>query len=197
LLRHNAHSERGFTLVELVVTMTITLIVGVTFYTFFKTNFFQYLNLQKDASSLTNIATQAQRVANVIRGTTSVVSADSQDLVVYAYFYPSDAYVSLVHYYLNAGSTVLFADVTPMTANPPIGTQITASKKTYTIIDAYKQTTGVNLFQYLDSANSQIVTPVSDLNTVSTVIVNLATPTTTSNQAISLQVNLRNKKVNL
>src|SRR5690348_13452406 len=146
--RRNA---QGFTLIELVIVMTLSIVIAVAFYTFFKTNFFTYLNLQKDASSLTDLAAQSQRIANVVRGLTDITSASADDLVIYAYFYPSDAYVSLVHYYLSADGTVLYADVTHMTSNPPTGTVIPGSLRTYTVMPNFRQTAGLHLFEYINA----------------------------------------------
>ena len=61
------------------------------------------------------------RVATVLRGATDINSAASADITLYSYFYPTDTYVSLVHYYLQTSGKVtqLMADVTPLSANPP------------------------------------------------------------------------------
>lgn len=203
MLAHSAdHSNRqtGFTLVELMISMTLVAIIGTTFLVFFKSSFINYLNLQGDASSLTQLDTQVMRVATVVRSLTDITSAGDDDLQIYAYFYPSDAYVSVVHYYLQttSGTTKLLADVTPMTANPPIGTPLAGQKKTYTIIDNYYQPAGGKLFVYLDSAGSSLATPISDLKTIKGVQVNLASKISNGgNQAVDVQVNLRNRKTNL
>lgn len=178
--------------------MTISLVIAATLYTFFKSNLFSYLNLQADATNFTTLAAQSERVATVVRGLTDITSASSNDLQIYAYFAPTDAYVSQVHYYLNASQTELMADVTPMTANPPIGTPITAQKKTYIIIDNFKQSPSTNLFVYLDGTGSPLTMPISDLTTVKSIQINLAVAATpNNNQAMTAQVNLRNRKTNL
>lgn len=166
--------------------------------TFFKSSLFNYLDLQKTASNFTDLASQSQRVARVVRGATDIIDPQNESLELYAYFYPTDTYVSKVKYYLNTPKTILYADVTPMTANPPTGTPITADKKTYTIIESYKSVSGVNLFSYINSANAVLTPPISDLNTIKTVRVNLSAKTANNNaQTINLEVNLRNKKTNL
>ena len=187
------------TLVELVVVMALTLIIGTTMYTFFKTNLFTYLNLQKDATSFTGLAVQSQRIGNVMRGLTNVVSVDTDEITIYGYFFPTDTYVSLIHYYLNTNGTLLYADVTPMTSNPPIGTPITAKLKTYTIIDNFKQSPSVNLFTYLDSAGAVMNLPIADLHTIKGIRINLAVSTEIgdNDQAMTLEVSLRNRKTNL
>jgi prepilin-type N-terminal cleavage/methylation domain-containing protein len=194
-------NQAGFTIIEMTVVMAIALIVSLTAYTIFSTLLNQYFGLQKDSSEFTNLASQSQRVANVVRGLTDIVSASNSDLTVYAYFAPDDTYVSQVHYYLNAGQTTLYADVTPMTANPPIGSLIPAQKVTHTIIDDYHVLPGLNLFSYLDGSGNTLSPPLSDENSVKSIKINLAVPadhpTPNGNQQISLQVFLRNRKTNL
>lgn len=190
----------GFTLVELMVSIVLIAIISATFLVFFKSSLFDYLNLQHDATSFTNLDTQAARVANVVRGTTGITSASANDLAIYAYFYPFDTYVSLLHYYLQTtgSDTQLMADLTPMSANPPTGTPLTAQKRTFVIIDNFYQPAGSSLFTYLDSSNTPLPLPITDLQTIKGIQVNLATKTSNNgNQAINLLVSLRNRKTNL
>jgi prepilin-type N-terminal cleavage/methylation domain-containing protein len=190
----------GFTLVEMLVGIVLMAIISLTFLVFFKSSLFNYINLQSDASSMTQLDTQLMRVAQVVRGATNVNSVAANDIVMYSYFYPQDSYVSLVHYYLqtSSGTTKLLADVTPMTSNPPTGTPLTANLKTYTIIDNYYQASGVGLFNYLDASGSALNLPITDLQTVKAVQVTLATKLSNgSNQTINVQVALRNRKTNL
>lgn len=191
----------GFTIVELTVVMAIALIVSLAAYTIFSTLLNQYFGLQADGSEFTNLATQSQRVANVLRGTTDIVSASANDLTAYAYFSPNDTYVSKVHYYLNSDSTTLYATVTPMTSNPPIGTPIDSQAKTYTIIPSYYAISGLNLFEYLDASGAALSLPISDEHVIKSIKINLAVPanfpTPGGNQQVSLQVELRNRKTNL
>lgn len=198
----NHSHDSGFTLVELMITLIMVGMMTVTFYTFFHSSLFGYLNLQKDASSFAQLNAQSARIANVLRGTTDIVSADQNDLVVYAYFYPNDQYVSLLHYYIvtsASGDKTVNADLTPMTSNPPIGAPVTASKRTFTVIPNYYQKTGGSLFTYLSASGSALSLPISDLRAIKGVTVNLATTVTTAgaNQELSVQVSLRNRKTNL
>lgn len=194
-------THTGFTLVEVLTVIVIVGIVSTAFFTFFNDSVSQYLSLQRDGMEFSDLAAQSQRISQVIRGLTDITSASSSDLVIYAYFYPNDAYVSLVHYYKNAAGTTLYADVTPMTANPPIGTPITANMKTYTIIPDFATVSGVNLFDYLDANGSVLAMPISDLHIIKGVKVNLAVPSkagaSTGNAALSVSVSLRNRKTNL
>ncbi|HSX42692.1 MAG TPA: hypothetical protein VLF59_01260 [Candidatus Saccharimonadales bacterium] len=189
-------TQDGFSVVELMIALVLAVLISIVFITMFRTNLVQYLNVQKDGSTATNLAAQEARVANVIRGSTGVISAANNDLVLYSYFYPSDAYVSKLHYYISNGQ--LLADLTPMSANPPTGTLLTAQMKTYTIIPNLYQASGSNLFAYYDASGSTLTTPVSDLNAIKVVQVNLAATATNGGvQSMNLQVSLRNFKTNL
>jgi len=199
LLKKN--NQNGFTIVELVVVMVMIGIVSTGFYMFFNTSINQYLTLQKEGMIFGDLATQSQRVATVLRGATDITQVSDNDISVYAYFSPNDEFVSFIHYYKNATNTKLFADVTPMTANPPDGTLINASKETYTIIDNLYSGAGVTTFIYLDSAGAVMTLPIADLHTIKGLQVTLSSPinspTANGNETISLQVSLRNRKTNL
>lgn len=190
--------KSGFTLIEILVVITLIGIITVFATTFFITTIDQYFALQQNATAFNDLSSHYQRLANVIRGITGINSAAANDLNIYAYFYPNDTYVSLVHYYISGGK--LLADVTPMTANPPSGTPITANKKTYTIIDQFVSISGVDTFVYLDAGNATLASPVSSLNSIKAIKVNLAVPSkapTNTNQSLTLQLSLRNRKTNL
>jgi prepilin-type N-terminal cleavage/methylation domain-containing protein len=189
--------EAGFTLVELLVVISVIAVIFVSFATFFTDYIILYSKYQQDATAFSELASQSQRISDVLRGTTDIVSAAANDLTVYAYFAPNDTYVSLTRYYVS-GSKVL-ADITPMTANPPTGSPITASKKTYTILSNYYQPSGSSLFSYFDASNTQLTVPVSDEHSILQIGVNLAEPgsQTKTGQNLNITVSLRNRKTNL
>jgi len=191
-------NQSGYTIAELAVVMVLVgIMVGFT-YTFFNSTIYQYFTIQRDADAFYSLAQNYQRLANVLRGATGINSASNNDLDCYAYFAPDDTYVSDIHYYISNGS--LLADVTPMTANPPNGSPITAQKKTYTVIDKFYSQPGVNLFTYLDANGAVLTTPVSDLNTIKGIKISLAVSSAAPNtdtQALTVQISIRNRKTNL
>ena len=191
-------TSSGFTIVELLVVMAVAAIVSTFAFTFFNTTLSQYFALQQNSISFNDLASHYQRLANVLRGLTDISSASDNDLSVYAYFSPNDAYVSLIHYYISNGQ--LLADVTPLNANPPNGTLLTAQKKTYTIISQFVSVPGVSTFVYIDGSGTVLPTPVTAEHTVQIIKVNLAVPSkapSLTNQSLTLQVSLRNRKTNL
>lgn len=192
-------AETGFSLVELMVVISVVAVIFISFGTFFTNYLILYSKYQKDGSSFTELSSQSQRIADVLRGVTDIVSVGNNGLTAYAYFSPADTYVSLVHYYLNSNGTQVMVDVTPMTANPPVGSPINSSKKTYTIISNYYQPPGGNLFNYYDASGTLMVLPVSDEHSIMEIQVNLAEPGshTKNGQTLSTAVSLRNRKTNL
>ncbi len=200
--KFSSHNQNGFTIVELVVVILLTGIIFTGIYAFFNTAFAQYLGLQQDSSTYNNLAYQSHRVSSVVRTATDITAAAPNQLEMYAYFWPNDNYVSKVKYYLGSGNTKLMADVTPMSANPPIGTPIAGSLKTYTVIENYYYQSSIPLFDYLDSSGASLGGSISDLYTIKGVKVRLAVPIrtvvpTTSYSTIAVQVTLRNRKTNL
>lgn len=193
-------SYSGMTMVELIMVMALIGLISVTFYTLFVTSFFGYLNLQKQASSFTQISRQSSRVAAVARGLMSVSIAKDDELEMYAYFYPSDTYVSKVRYYVAPvnGVNQLKVDLTAMTANPPIGVPIAGSLKTQTVIENFYQPNATALFTYLNAASTVLPTPVTDMTAIKSIIIRMsARVDTQASQTITTQVMLRNRKTNL
>ena len=195
----NTITARGFTLVELLLVLSLIGLFFVTFGTFFNNYLTLYFGYQKDGSNFTELANQSTRISDVMRGIVDITSEGSSDLDAYAYFAPADTYTSVVHYYLNAAQTAIMVDVTPMTANPPNGTPIVASKKTYTIVSNYYAQTGVNLFTYYDATGAVLTPPIADEHTIVDIGVNLSEPAThnKAGQQLAVTVSLRNRKTNL
>jgi prepilin-type N-terminal cleavage/methylation domain-containing protein len=194
-----AQEETGFTLPELLIVISLVGIVFITFSSFFTNYLILYSKYQQDAGNFTELANQSQRIADVLRGLTDITSESANSLTAYAYFSPADTYTSQVSYYLNTAGTAVMVDVTPMTANPPIGTLITASKKTYTIISKYYQVPGGSLFGYYDASGTALALPISDEHSIMEIQVNLAEPGshTSKGQTLSITLSLRNRKTNL
>jgi len=190
-------------MIELLITIVLIGIVSLIFLVFFKSSLFTYLDLQKDASSMTSLNHQAYRISSVLRGSTQITSAAANELELYAYFYPSDTYVSLVRYYvaMDGSKKQLRADLTPMSSNPPLGTPLTANTRSLVIIDDLYQPSGVDLFAYLNAGGTPISLPISDTLAIKGVSVTLASKTARDvgggNQTMKVQVSLRNRKTNL
>ena len=184
----------------LVVISLLAIIVAI-FYGSFNTLVFQYFKLQKTGTQATELSISTQRIANVLRGTTDFISVGENDVTVYAYFSPSNSYVSQVRYYLSGDQKSLLADVVPMTANPPTGTPLTGQMKTYTIVENYYKDPSVDLFTYLDASGNELALPIADQHVIKGLNIVLAVPKTDAaspgSQTVSMNVSLRNRKTNL
>ncbi len=193
------NDHRGFTLVELLIVIVVVGVLFATFGEFFNNNLILFLNQQQNSMNFTELQTESQRIADVLRGATDIVSDQPNQLSVYAYFSPVDTYVSLVNYYLSSNGTQLLAQVTPMTANPPIGTQITSETKTYVIISNYYAPVGSSLFEYYDSGDNLLTPPVSNEKTITGIGINLSEPIahSKSGQSLNIFVTLRNRSIGL
>jgi prepilin-type N-terminal cleavage/methylation domain-containing protein len=196
---HPTRTQDGFTIPELLIVMVVATFVSISMFLFANALISRYFPLQDEGVSFSEMSRSSQRIASVVRGLTDITQATSNSMTIYSYFSPSDTYVSLVSYYIN--NNQLKADVTPMSANPPTGTPITANKKTYTVVSNLYLPGGLQLFVYLDETGTPLTMPISDLHTVKGIQVNLGipltTPSKTGSDTISLQVSLRNRKTNL
>lgn len=197
--RNTSTSQSGFTLVELTIAMSLMSVLAIGIFAFFGTSIKSYFRMQEDSLAISDVAANSQRIANVIRGATEITIANNNNITMYSYFSPNDQYVSLIKYYPDGTGTKLLADVTHMTSNPPVGTPITSSLKTVTIIESFYLPTGANMFEYLDSSGGNLSTPISDLHTIKGVRVNLASRSGTNGTVskMSVEVALRNRKTNL
>ena len=194
-------AETGFSLIELMLVIAIVGVITTTIYTFFNNSVSQYIALQTNSVRHGELTVQSQRMASLVRGLTDINVATTSELSMYAYLSPRDTTVSLIRYYKSADGTKLYADVTPMSANPPTGTPVTADKKTITLLDNFYTVGGINLFTYLDSAGNTLANPVTDLRTIKGIKMTLAVtstaPVANGNETVSVQVALRNRKSNL
>ncbi|MEK9196019.1 MAG: prepilin-type N-terminal cleavage/methylation domain-containing protein, partial [Patescibacteria group bacterium] len=194
-------SQAGFSLIEFMLIIAIIGVITTTMYTFFNNSLSQYLAMQTNNVRHGELTVQSQRMASLVRGLTDINVATTSELSMYAYLSPRDTTVSLIRYYKSVDGSKLYADVTPMSANPPTGTPISADKKTVTLLENFYSVGSVNLFTYLDSAGNTLPNPVSDLRTVKGVKITLAVtstaPVVTGNESVTVQVALRNRKSNL
>lgn len=201
MLYHNRlkQNNEGFTIPELLVVMVVATFASISMFLFANALISRYFPLQEEGIAFSEMSRGSQRIATVVRGLTGITQANSNSMTIYSYFSPADTYVSQVSYYIS--NNQLMADVTPMTSNPPVGTPITANKKTYTIVSNLYLPNGMQLFVYLDETGTPLTMPISDLNSVKSIQVNLGIPLTNPSQngsdTISLQVSLRNRKTNL
>jgi prepilin-type N-terminal cleavage/methylation domain-containing protein len=194
-------NNKGFTLSELVVVMLMSSILIITLFVFTSSTINSFLKIQAQGLASSRLSDSSFRVSRVIRGSNYIEVANQYQITAYAYFSPQDAYTSKVSYYLNGAEDKLLADVTPMTADYPIGTLIAAQKKTVVIVDNFYKLPGFPAFKYYTSNFTELSSPVSDLQAIKNININLYTKvyqsSATDYTSSSVSVNLRNRKTNL
>lgn len=196
---HN--NQSGFTIFEFVIVMMISSLLIITLYVFTSSSINSFMRLQADGLAHSKLADGSFRITKVVRGMNYIETANSDTITAYSYFAPNDQYTSKIRYYLNGTQDKLLAEVTPMTADYPTGTLITAQTKTVTIIDKFYKITGVPTFLYFDANYDELTSPVTDLQSIKNVTVQLQVKKYDSNAddyvSSKVTVSLRNRKSNL
>ncbi|MFZ1324313.1 MAG: prepilin-type N-terminal cleavage/methylation domain-containing protein [Candidatus Saccharimonadales bacterium] len=194
-------NEQGFTLNELLVVILVSSILIITLFSFTSSTVNSFMRLQAEGLANSKLAEGSFRVARVLRGANHIETANEDTITAYAYFSPQDAYTSKIRYYLNGTQDKLMAEVIPMTADYPIGSLIVAQTKNVVIIEGFYKRSGYPTFVYYNSSYSAIASPVTDLQAIKNMTVNLYAKLYQSNNQVftssSVSVNLRNRKTNL
>lgn len=197
----SSHKQAGFTLFELVIVIMISSLLMITLFVFTSSSVNSFMQLQADGLAHSKLADGSFRITRVIRGMNYVETANSDTITAYSYFAPNDQYTSKIRYYLNGTQDKLLADVTPMTADYPTGSLLTAQTKTVTIIDKFYKVAGVPTFVYYDANYDQLASPVTELQSIKNVTVQLQVKKYDSNAndyvSSKVTVSLRNRKSNL
>ncbi len=82
--RRAVASEGGFSLVELLVVISLIGIVVASFSSFFTNYLILYSKYQQSSLNFSEMAQQSQRISQVLRGLTDIVSESVNDLTVCA-----------------------------------------------------------------------------------------------------------------
>ncbi|HEX3082289.1 MAG TPA: prepilin-type N-terminal cleavage/methylation domain-containing protein [Candidatus Saccharimonadia bacterium] len=189
--------DAGYSLIELLVVMTLTAMIAVPLVIFSYKGLTSYEFLQAQSNTSTELAILADRMGKVIRGTTGVIDAQANTLTIYGYFSPQDTVVKKVRYFING--TNLNIGVTPPTG--------TAPNYTYNVADEVVTTTRIDLtmgtnsmFTYYDDSGNVLPNgfSVGQIKAIGLyVAANPRTKQLTVPVAITTRVTLRNFKTNL
>lgn len=197
--RHS--DESGFTIIELLVVIISSSVLIATLFVFTSNTINGFMQLQAEGLAQSKLADASFRVTRVLRGANYIESASDDGISAYAYFSPQDAYTSKITYFLSADQSQLLAEVTPMTADYPIGSLLPDQKKTVVVVDGFNKLSGSPTFQYYTSTFSELNSPVTDLQSIKNITVNLYAKIYESNNneyaSSKVTVNLRNRKTNL
>ena len=193
--------QAGFTVTEFIVVMMVSSLLLITLFVFTSSSITSFMQLQADGLARSKLAESSLRVTKVLRGTNYIENANADSITAYAYFAPDDVYTSKIRYYLNGANNALLADVTPMTADYPIGTLLTGQTKTVTVVNKFYKISGNPTFLYYDANYNQLTSPVTDVQSIKNITTQLYIKKYDSNAndyvSTSVSVSLRNRKYNL
>ncbi len=192
--------SKGFTLFELIVVMMVSSFLLISLFGFTSRSINSFMKMQAEGLARSKLADGVFRVSQVLRSSNFVEEANADSFTAYAYFAPQDLYTSKIRYYLSPSQDQLLADVTPMTADYPVGTLLTGQQRTVVVIDKFYKRTSYPTFQYFTSTNTELSAPVSNMDSIDNITVNLYTKVyqaTDEYKSSTLTVNMRNRKSNL
>lgn len=197
MLRRN-YSEKGFTIAEMVIVISLVAIVSIIFANFFSDNFKAYLQLQQTTVKINTLNSSSQRIARVLRGMTTITNASDNTISGFAYFTPRDSTLSKVRYFFDAPSSTIKVGVTPASGSAPNYTYNPTSEKITSISEGVINTKPI--FVYLDSsgASPQFTSETyKDIKAIKIDLVSTPIPGKSVPLEISTTVTLRNRKSNL
>ena len=191
------NSEGGYTLLELTVVGVLTALIAIPLMYFTFKGLQSYQFLQTESNTSTELSTITEQMAKVIRGTTSIVTAQSNTLTILTYFNPDDTIEKQVRYFVNG--TNLEVGVTPPSGTAPNYTYPSANEVVTTMYSNLSMG-GNPMFTYYDDTNTQLPGGfnISAVNQVGLYVAANPTP----NQVgvpieLTTRATLRNFKTNL
>lgn len=190
-------NESGYSLIELLIVMTLTTMVAVPLVVFSYKGLTSYEFLQAQSNTSGELNTLVNRIGKVVRGTTSVIDAQDNTLTIYGYFSPQDTTVKKIRYFINGSN--LNIGVTPPTGTAPNYTYLSANEVVTTSrIDLAMG--GTPMFTYYDDTGTKLAAgfAVSQIKAVGIyVAANPRTKQLSVPIAVTSRVTLRNFKTNL
>ena len=189
--------QRGFTLLEFLVVLSITGMIAGPLALFFINGVKSYNLIDMQTNTSTEVVTLSGKITSVIRNATSVSAAADNSLTIIAYAKPPDTVVSQYRYFLSGNS--LNVGVTPASGAAPNYTYPAANEVIKTLRSDLAMA-GTPLFTYYDETDTQL-TGTIDATSVTQVGLYLAVnPNTIQFKKpiiITNQVSIRNLKTNL
>jgi type II secretory pathway pseudopilin PulG len=190
-------SEAGYSLVELLIVITLTVLIATPLVVFSYKGLTSYEFLQAQSNTSTELSTLSARIGKVVRGTTGILSAGANSLIIYGYFSPQDTTVKKIRYFIVGNN--LEIGVTPPTGTAPNYTYNAADEVvTITRVDLAM---GANsLFTYYDDAGNVLPNGFATSQIKAIGLYVAANPRTKQLSvpiAITTRVTLRNFKTNL
>ena len=197
MLRRSLQAQQGYSLIELLVVMTLTTMIAAPLVVFTYKGLSSYEFLQAQSNTSIELSTLTQRIAKVVRGTTGVIAASDNTLTIYGYFSPQDTTVKKIRYFISGNN--LNIGVTPPTGTAPNYTYLSANEViTTSRIDL--QMGATPMFTYYDDAGNMLANGFSTSQIKAVGIYVAANPRTKQLSvpvSLTTRVTLRNFKTNL
>jgi len=145
--------QAGFTLIEVLIAMVMVVILAVLLGKVTIDGFTRYQYLQYQANGSADLSDILNRLSKVIRGTTSIDTAGTNNLTLYGYFVPQDVTVDKIRYFVSG--TALKVGVTKPTGTAPNYTY-PAGNEVVTVITNNLTTSPNPIFTYFDDSGNQL-----------------------------------------
>lgn len=197
MLLHKLNNDRGYSLIELLIVITITGMIAIPLTLFAIKGATSYTFLEAQSNTSVELNILMNRITKVVRGATSVDTASPNTLTVYGYFSPQDTTIKKIRYFV--AGTNLNIGVTPPTG--------TAPNYSYNSNDEVITTTRVDLvmggkplFTYYDDSGNVLNTGFATSQVKNIGIFLSANPNIKQVKtpiSMSTRVSLRNLKTNL
>lgn len=195
---NNKNRSKGFTIAELMVSISLIGSILVIFSIFFTSNYQGYLNLQLGTMRLTEVSNGLQRTARVLRGVNIITDAQPSTITGFAYFTPRDETLSKVRYFYDSDLRKLRVGVTPASGSAPSYTYDTADEQLTTIADNINDSQPI--FSYLNASGQPANFATENYKDIYGIRITLTADTideTAESQEFTTSVSLRNRKINL
>lgn len=147
--------QGGFTLLEILIAMTIVTMISVLLGKVTIDGFTHYQYLQYQANGSADLSNVLNRVSRVIRGTTLIDTAQGNTITLYGYFLPQDAVVDKIRYFTSG--TALEVGVTPPSGTAPNYSYSPANEQVK-IITNNLTTAPSPIFTYYNDSGNQLAT---------------------------------------
>jgi hypothetical protein len=187
---------RSFTLIELMVSMSLFVIIGLLLIYFVRNGYTIYNRGQIASLTKGESDMLTTRISNALRGTFQVLEATPTKIVVYSYYVPSDITPTKVTFE-KINSTIVLTTIKGVAAGQTFAYD-PATAQVRTITSNFVNNPSVPFLGY-QSEDSILNTPIN-INAVHLIEINLTIFSPSNSNYIyqsSTKVNLRNLKTNL
>lgn len=196
-LKHSQVGEGGYSLVELLVVITLTMVLAIPLIIFSSKGLSSYEFLQAQSNTSTELSSLTARIGKVVRGTSGIIAAGDNTLTIYGYFSPADSEVKKIRYFIS-GQNLNIGVTKPDSASQPYTYNNNPEVVTTTRIDLAM---GANpMFTYYDDSGNLLASGFATSQVKAIGIYVAANPRTKQLSvpiAVTTRVTLRNFKTNL